>query len=176
MDKKRIIQEITTQKVDDNGVVTSETKTTNQTVEREPDYVKLYVKDVLRLSDIPSSGNSILFAILKRMTYNNDIALFAPVKREIASELNLKEVTISKAIELFTNKSILLRKDRGLYIINPYYFGRGKWEDIRKIRLEILYSETGRMILKAVINEDNKLLIESFENGKQEKIQGNSEG
>ena len=131
-----------------NGEVIEEVKNQVAYVEREPDYVKLYISDILRLQDIHKSGNDILLAIIKRMTYNNDIALFAPVKREIASDLGIKEITVSKAIELFTNKSILLRKDRGLYLINPFFFGRGKWDDIRKVRLQVIYSEEGRMILK----------------------------
>jgi hypothetical protein len=146
--KKRISQEITHTKTDLNGEVIEEVKNQVAYVEREPDYVKLYISDILRLQDIPKSGNDILLAIIKRMTYNNDIALFAPVKREIASDLGIKEITVSKAIELFTNKSILLRKDRGLYLINPFFFGRGKWDDIRKVRLQVIYSEEGRMILK----------------------------
>lgn len=147
--KKRISQEITNTITDINtGEVIKEVKNEISYVDREPDYVKLYVSDILRLTDVPKSGNDIMFAMLKRMTYNNDIALYAPVKREIANELGIKEITVSKAIELFTNKSILVRKDRGLYIINPYFFGRGKWEEIKKIRLQILYSKEGRMILK----------------------------
>lgn len=147
--KKKISQEITNTITDINtGEVIKEVKNEISYVDREPDYVKLYVSDILRLTDVPKSGNDIMFAMLKRMTYNNDIALYAPVKREIANELGIKEVTVSKAIELFTNKSILVRKDRGLYIINPYFFGRGKWEEIKKIRLQILYSKEGRMILK----------------------------
>jgi hypothetical protein len=148
MSKKNILQETTHIVTDFNGEIHKEFKSQTIQVEREPDYVKLYISDILRLQDIPKSGNEILLAMLKRMTYNNDIALYAPIKREIANELGVKEVTISKAIELFTQRSILLRKDRGLYIINPYFFGRGKWEEIRKIRLQILYTKEGRMILK----------------------------
>lgn len=154
MDKKRISQEITTQMVDENGVLTKELKHQLSYVEREPDYVKLYIGDILRLKDIPRSGNEILLAILKRMTYNNDIALFAPVKREIANELKIKEITVSKAIELFTLKSILLRKDRGLYLINPYFFGIGRWEKIKEIRMQIVYSSEGKMILKTEFKEE----------------------
>jgi hypothetical protein len=146
---KRISQEITSQIVNnETGEISKEIKHQVAFVEREPDYVKLYISDIFRLTDVPKSSNDIMLAMIKRMTYNNDIALFAPVKREIAKELGLKEVTISKAIELFVKKSIILRKDRGLYIINPYFFGRGKWEDIKKIRLQIDYSEKGRMIMK----------------------------
>lgn len=149
MTKKAITQQITNTVTDSGtGEILKEIKNEVIFVEREPDYVKLYISDILRLTDIPKSGNEILFAMLKRMTYNNDIALYAPVKREIANELGIKEVTVSKAIELFTEKSIIIRKDRGLYVINPYFFGRGKWDEIRKIRLQIIYSKEGRMVMK----------------------------
>jgi hypothetical protein len=155
---KRISQEITNHAINyETGEVTEEKKHQISYVEREPDYVKLYISDILRLTNIPKGSNDIMLSILRRMTYNNDIALFAPVKREIASELGLKEITISKAIELFAKKSIILRKDRGLYIINPYFFGRGKWEDIKKVRLQIEYSKEGRMILKTeFVSEEEK--------------------
>lgn len=148
METKRISQEIVTQIIDEDGLVKQEIKTQSSFIEREPDYVKLYIKDILRLNDIPKSGNEILLAILRRMTYSNDIILIASVKREIAEELNVKEITLRKAIELFVEKSILLRKDRGVYIINPFFFGRGKWEEIKKIRLLIEYSKEGKMMLK----------------------------
>lgn len=156
-EKKRISQEIVSQIVNGStGEVEQEVKHQVSYVEREPDYVKLYINDIFRLTDIPKSSNDIMLSVLKRMTYNNDIALFAPVKREIANELGLKEITISKAIELFVKKSIILRKDRGLYVINPYFFGRGKWEDIKKIRLQIEYSKKGRMILKTEFSNSDK--------------------
>jgi hypothetical protein len=155
--KKKILQEVISTRTNEDGQVIEEIKSQVIQVEKEPDYVKLYINDLLRLQDIPKSANDILLAIIKRMTYNNDIALFAPVKREIASELNIKEVTVAKAIEMFTNKSILIRKDRGLYVINPYLFGRGKWEEIRKIRLQLVYSKEGRVILKTDFETSNDL-------------------
>jgi hypothetical protein len=161
MNERKIIQRNNVQILDENGVVKEENKTTIFSIGREPDYVKIYLNDILRLNDIPKSSNAILLAILRRMTYDNDIALFAPVKRQIAKELDIKEVTISKAIELFVEKSILFRKDRGLYLINPYFLGKGRWEEISSVRLQVIYSKEGRMILKT-----------EFEN---EKVQSNSE-
>lgn len=148
MEIKKISQELITQIVDEDGIVKHEVKSLNVIVEKEPDYVKLYVRDILRLNDIPKSGNEVLFAILKRMNYSNDIILISYVKKEIAEELGIREITLRKSIELFVEKSILLRKDRSIYIINPFFFGRGKWDEIKKIRLLIEYSKEGKMMLK----------------------------
>jgi hypothetical protein len=45
-----------------------------------------------------------------------------------------------------------MRKDKGMYIANPSLFGKGKWNDIKEIRMSISYSEDGRMI-KSEINK-----------------------
>jgi Firmicute plasmid replication protein (RepL) len=148
MYKKKLVKEFTHQVVDENGELKEMKQSQVFSVEREPDYVKLYVDDVMKLSDIPKSASSVLFAIVRRMSYTNDIALYAPIKREIEAELGIKEVTLKKAIDLFIDKSILFRKARGLYTINPYLFGRGKWEDIKKVRLGVEYSKAGKTVLK----------------------------
>ena len=36
---------------------------------------------------------------------------------------------------------ILYRVDRGIYRFNPYLFGRGDWQDVARLRLEIKYDE-----------------------------------
>jgi hypothetical protein len=148
MYKKKFVKESTHQIVDENGELKEMKQSQVFAMEREPDYVKLYIDDVMKLSDIPKSASSVLFAIVKRMSYSNDIALYAPIKREIEAELGIKEITLKKAIDVFIEKSILFRKARGLYTINPYLFGRGKWEDIKKVRLSVEYSKAGRTILK----------------------------
>lgn len=169
-DTKKISTLITNNKVDENGEVISVETITTKFVEREPDYVKLYITDILKLSNISKSNNDILFSILKRMNYNNEVFLLSYVKEEIAGELGLKAVTINKAIGVLTDKDILIRKARGCYLINPFFFGRGKWEDIKKIRLELTYDSRGKHIYKVEIERDE--LINSFENEKE--VQSNS--
>lgn len=171
--KKKLTQQITTSYISSEGELIEKNDIQSFSVEREPDYIKLYLNDILRINEIPKSGGGILFSILRRMTYNNDVALYAPIKEEIANELNIKQVTISKAIELFVEKSILIRKARGLYILNPYFFGKGRWEDIKKIRLSVEYSKKGKMILKTEFSTSEQLEI--FENENIKKVSSNSE-
>lgn len=148
MYQKKLVREVVTQTVDENGEFVEKKSSQVFAMEREPDYVKLYIDDIMRLNDLPRSSSNILLAIVRRMSYANDIALYAPIKREIEAELGIKEVTLKKAIDLFMENSILFRKARGLYTINPYFFGKGKWEDIKKVRLSVEYSKTGKMVLQ----------------------------
>jgi len=165
--RKKIIQEVTKTTTDQNGKFLSESKRTTGYANREPDYVKLYLQDLLRLKDIPKTSNSILLSILKRLSYDsNEIILISHVKNLIAKELEISVVTISKAIEAFTDKSILLRKGRGVYLVNPYLFGRGKWEEIEKIRLSVTYSEEGKMFLRTEFDHQTELELD-FEVNKE---------
>ena len=169
--KKKIVQQVT-QKVVEDGELKSSSETTVYQVEREPDFVKMYLQDLLRISDIPKASNSILLSILKRMTYGtNEIVLILPVKKSIAKELGISLITITKAIEAFTEKSILIRKDRGFFLVNPYFFGKGKWEEIREIRLAVEYSRKGKMILRTTFDKQIPMFGEEFEN---EKVQSDS--
>jgi predicted transcriptional regulator len=144
MAKKKILQEIHTQKLDfDSGEVKQDFRQRTLQVEKEPDYVKFYLQDILRIKDLSKGSNAVLMALLRRMTYDNKIILIAAIKREISEELNVKIVTINKAIDSFLKADVIIRTDRGIYVLNPYLFGRGSWEDIRQIRLTIYYTAKG---------------------------------
>lgn len=139
-----------------NGTVVRETTTIDVTTGEvfqstqesvlpvEPDYVKLYLADLVVLNDIPKWVSGILHELLKRMNYQNEIVLNAEIKRRIAMELDIVPQTIDNALVIFIKKSVLYRNGKGVYLANPYLFGKGKWSDIRKIRLSISYGINGK--------------------------------
>jgi DNA-binding GntR family transcriptional regulator len=90
------------------------------------------------------------------------------VKEEIAKELNLKVVTINKAISILSEKNILLRKARGCYLMNPFFFGRGKWENIKKIRMELEYDTDGKHTFR--VNIDKESVVSIFENEAKKEV------
>lgn len=118
--------------------------------ESEPAYVKFYTADMLYLSDIPSGLNTILIALLKKMSYDNDIFINSSLKRIIATETGKKFETVNKSISQFVKGNILIRKDTGHYLFNPYIFGRGQWKDIKSIRVTIDYTLEGRRFTTVV--------------------------
>ncbi len=167
MGVKKVVNETISTVINESGEILGQSESiTYNYLEVEPEYVKLYTKDILKLKNIPNASNSVLLAIMRRLGYNNEIGLYAPIKRQIAEELGLSVKKIEQAIQEFAQKDILLRKDRGLYVVNPYYFGKGKWQDIKKLRLTIEYSPAGRSILKTAINEEQEQLAIEFDNSK----------
>lgn len=124
-------------------------------VSREPDFVKLYVKDIGQMLDLTKSDGKVLFCLLRHMSYNNIVYLVLPVKKMIMEELNIPLNTINDSIRNLSNAGILVRQAQGCYLVNPNLFARGRWEDIVKIRLEIEYSSEGKVIKQVEIKNDH---------------------
>lgn len=143
----KIKQSIETEVIDAQGNYTS--KRANRTLNwgNEPSYVKLYLQDVLYLSDLPKHHEKILFELLRRACYAGEkegmqVTLNASVKKRIAAALEIQNVrSINNALSDLVRGKVLYREDIGLYNLNPYLFGRGDWQDIARLRLEVNYDE-----------------------------------
>jgi len=145
---KRLTKEITTTNVDTDGVARIvDIKQETVFTDREPDYVKLYLKDIMRLKGLPESGNSILYCLLASMNYAGQIFITKTTRDILCRQLNIAEITLRKAIEKFVNKGLLTKYDSNTYVANPHLFARGKWTDVKKIRMLVEYSEEGRLLL-----------------------------
>lgn len=130
-------------------------------IPKEPDFVKLYLADLAYLSHMPKWATGILYELLLRMNYKNEIILNAGVKRVIEKEMQSKghKITvksISNALTNFVTNKILIREDTGVYRANPWLFGKGEWKDIRHIRLSIGYNLEGVREFKADIERENQ--------------------
>lgn len=144
----KIKQSVETKVTDENGNVISKIENKVLNWGEEPQYIKLYLQDILYLSDLPKHHEKILFELLKRASYAGEkygmeITLNASIKKRIANTLNIKNIrTINNALSDLVKGEILFRADVGVYTLNPYLFGKGDWQDISKLRLEINYEST----------------------------------
>lgn len=97
------------------------------------------------MSDLPKHHEKILFELLKRATYAGEkygmeITLNASIKKRIADTLEIKNIrTINNVLTDLVKGQILIRADIGVYTLNPYLFGKGDWQDISRLRLEVSY-------------------------------------
>lgn len=150
-EKKRLSQIVETTNIDyETGVVKNESRITVFQAGREPDYVKLYLKDIALVNDLPKGDTNILFHLAAKMDYEGTVVLISATKKLIATALGISEAAVKKAILGLSNRKILIRVDRGLYKMNPYLFGKGDWKNVQKIRLTIEYSAQGRVITSEI--------------------------
>lgn len=123
------------------GEVLSQTVENNKGgKESEPPFIKLYFSDIAKLEDLPKGHDALLYELFKRTTYDNLVILNAVVKNMIASAINVKPRTIDKYLTTLVDREILFRAGRGTYVFNPNIAARGKWKEVKKLRLSIEYS------------------------------------
>ena len=152
----KIKQSVETSVINDRGELVS--KRANKTLSwgSEPPFIKIYLEDVLYLQDLPKSHENILFELLKRATYAGDefgmtVTLSSGLKQIIAKTLGIKNVrSINNALSDLVKGKVLFRIATGVYQFNSYFFGKGDWKDIHRLRLEINYDEIKGRTFKAV--------------------------
>lgn len=162
-EKKKIIRNETELIIADRmtGEIMSSQKTTTHAVEKEPDFIKLYLQDVGVLMGLSPSDQKVFISLAKHMSYNNLVVLIKPIKEQMCKELNLSLNTINKTIDNLKNAQLLLKfqdeegnEKRSCWRVNPYLAAKGTWNDIRAIRLQLDYSSEGRKV--RVITNPNK--------------------
>jgi len=128
------------------GEVTERSITHTVKVEQEPSFIKLYIKDMCKLNDVPKNANKILIALLEYVNYNNEIILSAGLKKRIAKELEITPPSLNNGISRLVKSELICSVERGIYLLNPNMFGKGKWKDIKELQITWDYSNKGRVL------------------------------
>ena len=76
--------------------------------------------------------------------------------------------SINNAITDFVKGKILYRVDVGMYNFNPFLFGKGDWQDISRLRLEVNYDDIKGKTFKTVCEYQQE--EENIEDQQQEAI------
>lgn len=133
----------------------------------EPSYIKLYLQDIMYLSNMPKKYVAVTEALLKRIAYAGDedgmcVSLLPRTKKAICAELGWKTVaSLDNALQKLLAGKILYRVDRGMYRFNPYLFGKGDWQDIARLRLEIDYDDIRGKTFKTVCDYKSGTLYQN---------------
>jgi hypothetical protein len=134
-----------TEDADGNRLLTESEETIK--LKTEEDYIKIYIKHINYLNNLPSGLDPLIYSLLPYMNYGNQIVINSAIKKKIAEQLGKKFNTINQYVSKLVDHSILIREDTGIYYLNPEFYGRGSWKDIVKLRknleININYSEDG---------------------------------
>lgn len=124
---------------------------------KEPHFVKLYLRDLAHLRELPGWVCSILYELLRKMDYTNEIVLNSTIKNRMAADLNIHPKTIDNALVKFVAKKILSRVGKGVFLANPFIFGRGTWAEVEEIRMTVSYRTNGEKDVQADILDGTDL-------------------
>lgn len=150
----------------------------------EPAFVKLYVQDLMYLKDMPRGLTAVVYALLRRASYIDDVDIPSKerddknrtssgkdssdndkkendkknnkesgkegdkqevgglrvllpkgVKDEIVQEIGTTMPALNNALTKLCKGDILRRVSTGVYVLNPFLFGRGEWRAINAVRM-----------------------------------------
>lgn len=167
---KNIVTEKTETVINSDGEVLEERSSKTRGVEKEPDFIKLYLEDITQMLGIAPAFQKVFISLAKHMGYTNMVVLIKAVKEQIALELGLSLNTVDAAIKALKNNGLLLKyKDakgeekKSCWIVNPNIAAKGKWEDIKCLRLQIDYTLQGKSV-KVITNPNKTHTIQSSYN------------
>ena len=104
----------------------------------EPEHVKIYAPAIAPINSLTPSQRRVLYAILSEASSAENgmrVAITAGSKRLMCKKLGIgSPQTIANALSKMTKAGILLRIETGVYMLNPFLFGKGDWKDIEKLR------------------------------------------
>lgn len=142
------------------GSIVKTTKTTttdlktgeNKTEEKEQiikypkteDFVMTFTKQLGFMKHLSKGQILLMFAFLQKVNRDNEVVLNKGIKEEIAEEFGLKVNSIDPMITKLKEKGMIHPKvtedgktRRGIYLLNTFFFGKGNWVDIKKMRMYI---------------------------------------
>lgn len=163
-----IKQSIETSVLNEHGEIVSKRANKVFSWGEEPGYIKLYLQDIMYLADMPKQYAALTACLLKRVSYAGDedgmcVVLAPRIKQAICNEMGWKRVSsLDNALQKLLAGKVLFRIDRSMYRFNPYFFGKGDWQDISRLRLEVNYDEIKGRTFKTVCNykQDNNGQLE----------------
>ena len=127
----------------------------------EPSFIKMYIEDVSKLNSLSNTAKNLLFSMVNRVGYDSVITLHLQAKREMCSEMGIKSTqTIENTLKHLVDAGMIKRVCRGSYMLNPEYFAKGQWSDIKKIReayqvvLTVTYDKHGKKIESNIMSKE----------------------
>ena len=151
--EKIYVREVNEIKNIDTGEIIQSSRTEISSFEKEPPYVKVYLEDIGKLNGLNPAEQKLINELVFNMGYNNIVPAYKPIKQAIANKLELSYNTVNEAVKSLHKKGILIRKERGFYIMDPNIFGRGSWKDVKNIRMTIDYNDDGSKTINTEVSK-----------------------
>lgn len=109
---------------------------------KTPEFIMMFTEGAPFLAGAKLTGSqtAVLFMLLHKFVLPTDnvLLLTAYTRQTISNEMKIAKNTVDSAILTLIEKNIILvKKEMGkVYYLNPNIFGRGNWNDIKKLRYQ----------------------------------------
>lgn len=173
--------------VDETDFVTGELKKSTKakvvSKPKTPDFLMLFTAGapLLRDANLTKSSEKVLSKILEKWVLRkNRVELSTTLINYLMDEFQSSRSTIYTAISLLKEKQILVQDIEGItgdyikgaWYLNPYIFGKGKWNDISKLRFDLSvefdFNKLEASSKATRIAEYDENIVDQFNNGEYE--------
>lgn len=141
------------------GEIIHDSKYTVTAINNEDDYIKVYryLNTVFAFKGINQSYIPVLMEISNYMTYadkGQEVNLTKYYKDKIAAAVGISGKRVNDIITGLKQADVLrsIPGARGVYAVNPFIIGRGKWSDIKELRARFDY-DTGLMTTQSIVED-----------------------
>lgn len=118
---------------DDDALITLCSKCHVGIHDKEVNFVKFYAERIFEITDITGFELAVLLAMVQFMGYDNVVDFAQRKKLIVTSGLGVKMQSLNNIISRLNKTDLICRIGHGCYMVNPRYFSRGEWSDIKKI-------------------------------------------
>lgn len=101
------------------------------------DFVMAFTKDLGYMKHLTKGEMLTLFGLLQIVNNENEIILNMAIKKRISNDFDLSIKSFDVQLSNLKKKKVIIQQDRGVYLLQPNLFGKGKWSDISKMRIGI---------------------------------------
>lgn len=143
----------------ETGEITFDSKYSVTAINNEDDYIKVYryLNTVFAFKGINQSYIPILMEISNYMSYadkGQEVILTKYFKDKIADAVGVSTKRVNDVITGLKKADVLrpVQNSRGVYAVNPFIIGRGKWSDIKELRAQFDYN-SGLMTTQSIVTD-----------------------
>ena len=157
-----IVRQTKTTKINEVGEIIETEKEQIINFQKTDDFVMTFTKDLGYLKNLSKGEIVLFFGLLQIVNNNNEIILNAGIKKRMSENFDIKIESINVLLSQLVKKNMILKTDEmGVYLLNVFLFGKGKWTDIKKMRMMIEWDFKEKkktvMIEKEYLNDDEIL-------------------
>ena len=142
----------------------------------QPYFFQTYFDDSDALNRLTKQENNVIRKLADLADFETSIIyLHSSQKKQIVEDLGIVLKTVDNIIQNLKANQVLFSLDKGVFILNPFYFGKGAWDDQLQLRKAIKVTkkrdEPYKFDASALIEAYEDLLESSVENSDKEKAE-----
>lgn len=110
----------------------------------EPDFVKLYIKELCRAKGIKGRQLDVFNFMLSEMNSYNEVSYGKPAKDRFLAAKCTSNATFNNSIKALIDRQLIERIAKGSFRVNKKYAVKVEWSKVQSIEWTTIYTKEGK--------------------------------